>query len=77
MLLKGAGGTLALPLLDSLSSAAPTPTATRMRFLVVGNPFGMHPEHFFSNGLWEKLYDLSHATAAGVAKGSLDDHLAY
>ncbi|MGI9466966.1 MAG: DUF1552 domain-containing protein [Rubripirellula sp.] len=47
MLLKGAGGTLALPLLDSLSSAAPAPTVTRMRFLVVGNPFGMHPEHFF------------------------------
>ena len=47
ILLKGVGGTLAVPLLESLSVAAPAPTATRTRFLVVGNPFGMHPEHFF------------------------------
>jgi hypothetical protein len=42
--LKGIGGALALPLLESLAMAnevAPT------RFLVVGNPLGMHPEHFF------------------------------
>ena len=42
--LKGIGGALALPLLESshaASRSAPT------RFLVVGNPLGMHPEHFF------------------------------
>ena len=42
--LKGLGGTLALPLLEAHAAVdAQTPT----RFLVVGNPFGMHPEHFF------------------------------
>ena len=44
--LKGIGGALSLPLLESLaasSSASQVPT----RFLVVGNPLGMHPEHFF------------------------------
>ncbi len=42
--LKGLGGALALPLLESQAASqqgAPT------RFLVVGNPFGAHPEHFF------------------------------
>ncbi|TWT42785.1 hypothetical protein KOR42_46400 [Thalassoglobus neptunius] len=47
MVLKSMGGTLALPLLESLSFAAPRPTTAPTRFLVVGNPFGMHPEHFF------------------------------
>lgn len=42
---KGIGGTLALPLLES--DAAPAVDATRTRLLVVGNPFGMHPDHFF------------------------------
>ena len=46
-LLKGVGGTLALPFLESLSHAAPAPAATPTRFLVVGNPFGMHPASFF------------------------------
>ncbi|MDF1823635.1 MAG: DUF1552 domain-containing protein [Verrucomicrobiales bacterium] len=42
--IKGIGGTLALPFLESnLIAGATTPT----RFLVVANPFGMHPEHFF------------------------------
>ena len=45
-LLKSVGGVLSLPLLESLalsevSQSVPT------RFLVVGNPFGMHPDHFF------------------------------
>ncbi len=42
--LKGLGGSLALPLLEAhagLPQVAPT------RFLVVGNPLGMHPENFF------------------------------
>ncbi|MEW4488162.1 DUF1552 domain-containing protein [Thalassoglobus sp. JC818] len=47
LFLKSMGGTLALPLLESLSFAAPAPTAVPTRFLVVGNPYGMHPEHFF------------------------------
>ena len=42
--LKGIGGALALPLLESSLAAAESPP---MRFLVVGNPLGMHPEHFF------------------------------
>jgi len=45
--LKGIGGTLALPLLESLAVAGPNPVKTPTRFLVVGNPYGMHPEHFF------------------------------
>ena len=46
-LLKGVGGALALPLLESLTFSAPSQPAVPMRFLVVGNPFGAHPEHFF------------------------------
>lgn len=42
--LQGVGGTLALPLLEASAAKA---TQTPTRFLVVGNPFGMHPEHFF------------------------------
>lgn len=42
--LKGIGGALSLPLLEAAEAAArPPPT----RLLVVGNPLGMHPEHFF------------------------------
>ncbi len=44
--LKGIGGALALPMLESFAvgnAASQSPT----RFLVVGNPLGMHPEHFF------------------------------
>ena len=43
-LLKGIGGALTLPLLES--DAAESATAPT-RFLVVGNPLGMHPDHFF------------------------------
>ncbi len=46
-LLKGVGGVLTLPLLESLSFAAPSDAEVPIRFLVVGNPFGAHPEHFF------------------------------
>ena len=43
-LLQGLGGALTLPLLEGASVArGPVPT----RFLAVGNPLGMHPEHFF------------------------------
>ncbi len=45
--LKGIGGALTLPLLESLSAAAPTEAEVPTRLLVVGNPFGAHPEHFF------------------------------
>lgn len=42
--LKGLGGALSLPLLESFGAmGGPVPT----RFLVVGNPLGMHPDHFF------------------------------
>ena len=46
-LLKGVGGALTLPMLESFSFAAPKQLETPTRFLVVGNPFGAHPEHFF------------------------------
>ncbi|GAB5559337.1 MAG: DUF1552 domain-containing protein [Synoicihabitans sp.] len=42
--LKGVGGALALPLLESFGSVA---MSTPTRFLVVGNPLGMHPDNFF------------------------------
>lgn len=54
-LLKGLGGALALPALEGLigntaSASASNPTSqTPLRFLVVGNPLGMHPENFFPN----------------------------
>ena len=51
--LKGLGGVLSLPLLESgpdqASAAAPESTPTRL--LVVGNPLGAHPEHFFPKTL--------------------------
>jgi hypothetical protein len=43
--MKGIGGALTLPLLESQLTAASAAPATR--FLVVGNPFGAHPDHFF------------------------------
>lgn len=45
--LKGIGGALTLPLLESLSFAATSQRAVPTRFLVVGNPFGAHPDNFF------------------------------
>ena len=42
--LKGIGGMLTLPLLEDAAAAAQPPP---VRFLVAGNPLGMHPEHFF------------------------------
>ena len=42
--LKGVGGALALPLLESFGSVA---MSSPTRFLVVGNPLGMHPDNFF------------------------------
>jgi len=43
--LKCAGGALALPLLESVAGAAAAQPPTRL--LVVGNPFGAHPDFFF------------------------------
>lgn len=45
--LKGLGGALTLPLLESLAVAAPSQSEVPTRFLVVGNPFGAHPDNFF------------------------------
>ncbi|MDF1741655.1 MAG: DUF1552 domain-containing protein [Verrucomicrobiales bacterium] len=42
--IKGLGGALTLPFLESTAFAG---QKSATRFLVVGNPFGMHPEHFF------------------------------
>ena len=57
-ILKGIGGALTLPLLESLSSAAPSRNNPPTRFLVVGNPFGAHPEHFFP-GQFGKEFKIS------------------
>lgn len=46
-LLKGIGGALALPLLESHLTAADAAGGPPTRFLVVGNPFGAHPDFFF------------------------------
>ena len=41
------GGALTLPLLESVSFGATTAPVASTRLLVVGNPFGAHPDHFF------------------------------
>lgn len=47
-LLQLFGGTLSLPLLESVASGEPSPAPDApRRLLVVGNPFGAHPDHFF------------------------------
>lgn len=46
-LLTGVAGSVSLPMLESLASADSTADTPPLRFLVVGNPFGAHPEHFF------------------------------
>ena len=45
--LKGIGGVLTLPLLESISLGKRSQNTAPTRFLVVGNPFGAHPENFF------------------------------
>ena len=46
-LLKGFGGALALPALEMNAATGETTRLNPTRFLVVGNPFGAHPDHFF------------------------------
>ncbi|EMI46976.1 protein containing DUF1552 [Rhodopirellula sp. SWK7] len=54
-ILQGLGGAIALPKLESIAQAAEKPSAGSqshrpagtLRFLVVGNPLGMHPPNFF------------------------------
>ena len=46
-ILKGVGGALALPFLESIPGKAHAANKTPTRFLVVGNPFGAHPDYFF------------------------------
>ena len=47
-LLKGIGGVIALPLLESLASGnVASSESSPTRLLIVGNPFGMHPDYFF------------------------------
>ena len=61
-LLKGLGGSLALPMLQSDLLAAESsrqPSTTPTRLLVVGNPFGMHPDHFFPKA-FGKDFEISH-----------------
>ena len=51
-MLKGIGGALALPMLETPAAETPA-AATRppTRLLIVGNPFGMHPDFFFPDRL--------------------------
>ena len=42
---------MSLPLLESMSHAESAVAKVPTRFLVVGNPFGAHPEHFFPKDL--------------------------
>ncbi|PAY21260.1 hypothetical protein CKO51_01390 [Rhodopirellula sp. SM50] len=60
-LLKGLGGALTLPLLESAANstadsavAESAPSRAPLRFLVVGNPFGMHPDNFFPEQFGKK-----------------------
>lgn len=46
-LLKGIGGVLSLPMLESMAHATSETAKVPTRFLVVGNPFGAHPDNFF------------------------------
>ncbi|MFG0287399.1 MAG: DUF1552 domain-containing protein [Rhodopirellula sp. JB044] len=54
-ILQGLGGALALPRLESVARGGDVPArdsrsdavGAPLRFLVVGNPLGMHPAHFF------------------------------
>ena len=46
-ILRGFGGAISLPLLESMTDAAEATKQPPTRFLVVGNPFGAHPDHFF------------------------------
>ncbi|MEM9368044.1 MAG: DUF1552 domain-containing protein, partial [Planctomycetota bacterium] len=55
-LLKGLGGAIALPALESQAVGADAKPAP-LRFLIVGNPFGMHPDHFFPK-TFGKEYDM-------------------
>lgn len=45
--LKGVGGALTLPLLESATTASQSDSSPPTQSLVVGNPFGAHPGHFF------------------------------
>lgn len=45
--LQGIGGALSLPLLEASADDSSRASRPPMRFLVVGNPFGAHPDHFF------------------------------
>ena len=45
--LKGVGGSVALPILESNGATLSAVDRSPLRLLVVGNPFGAHPNHFF------------------------------
>ena len=60
--IKGLGGALTLPFLEAApvgAAAGVTPT----RFLVVGNPYGMQPDHFFPKEFGKKA-PLSHTLSS-------------
>ena len=56
-LLGAFGGTLTLPILDLTATSAPSKPRrkTPIRFLVVGNPFGAHPDNFFPSQYGEQF----------------------
>ena len=67
------GGALALPALESIatenlaSAAAPANPSGPKRFLVAGNPFGAHPDNFFSQEVRQELRISSDAEVVGMA----------
>ena len=72
---KGIGGVLSLPLLESLAldKTGRVPT----RFLVVGNPLGMHPEHFFPLEYGKNVPFVTDASIAQLAQGPHHDTFTY
>ncbi|MEM8911562.1 MAG: DUF1552 domain-containing protein [Planctomycetota bacterium] len=46
-LFKGIGGSMSLPMLESMARGSTVASDVSTRFLVVGNPFGAHPDNFF------------------------------
>ena len=56
-ILKGLGGGLTLPMLESSACQVPAQREVPTRLLVVGNPFGAHPDNFFPSNFGKNHTD--------------------